>query len=70
MDCKPTCEPYIPERKFDDIKDLKNPFITRKDTCKCKNKKPKVFKLLKKSKDETLIILCFILFLLITYFLF
>ena len=63
MDCQLNCEKYIPNRLSENIPDLQNPFITHYKNPQRKLNTTKVYKVYKK-KDDTMIILCFILFLL------
>ena len=71
MDCQPTCAGYIPSRKFDDVQDLNNPFITKKfkvkthDSPKCHDGLVYKMQPAEKKKDELFIILSFLFVLLI-----
>ena len=72
VECSLSCNGYIPERKIEDFPDLDNPFIVHDNnqvkspikTNKC------IFKNKTKKKDELMIILCFLLFLLCAKFLY
>jgi len=65
--CTVSCNGFIPERKNEDLEDLPNPFVTAQ---KKKYKVQNVFKSKIHKKDDLLIILAFILFLLFTKLLF
>ena len=71
MKCNIPCNGgYIPLRKSEDIPDLINPFITSEIEKQYNNKCSKKYKNIQKKKDELFIILLFILFLLLTKFLY
>lgn len=63
------CTKYLPDRRFEDFDDLPNPFITQTNNsdCKeCENDKC-VYAISKKNhNDLTFIVLCFLIFVLLS----